>query len=188
MGRRAALRRRRFNTETSYTETYGEDLLTGAAVTEEEHRALRPDGRAFLHGLAYAPPPEPAGGEHPLLLTTGRTVYQFHTRSKTGRAPELDAAAPEAWVELHPEDAGRLGVGDGDLVRLRSPRGAIEAPARLVPIRRGTVFVPFHYGSRIGDREPSRAANELTPTAWDPVSKQPMFKLTAVAASRAGSA
>jgi Molydopterin dinucleotide binding domain len=57
-----------------------------------------------------------------------------------------------------------------------------------VPIRRGTVFVPFHYGSRIGDREPSRAANELTATAWDPVSKQPMFKLTAVAASRAGSA
>jgi ferredoxin-nitrate reductase len=177
-----------FNTETSYTETYGEDLLTGAAVTEEEHRALRPDGRAILHGLAYAPPPEPAGGEHPLLLTTGRTVYQFHTRSKTGRAPELDAAAPEAWVELHPEDAGRLGVGDGDPVRLRSPRGTIEAPARLVPIRRGTVFVPFHYGSRIGDREPSRAANELTATAWDPVSKQPMFKLTAVAASRAGSA
>jgi anaerobic selenocysteine-containing dehydrogenase len=177
-----------FNTETSYAETYGEDLLTGAAVTEEQHSALRPDGRAFLHGLEYAPPPEPAGGDYPLLLTTGRTIYQFHTRTKTGRAPELDAAAPDAWVELHPDDAERLDVDEGDLVRLRSPRGTIEAPARLVPIRRGTVFVPFHYGSRSVDREPSRAANELTLTAWDPVSKQPMFKLTAVAASRAGGA
>jgi ferredoxin-nitrate reductase len=176
-----------FNTDTSYTETYGEDLLTGAAVTEEQHRALRPDGRAFLHGLEHAPPPEPADGEHPLLLTTGRTIYQFHTRTKTRRAPELEAAAPDAWVELHPDDAERLGVGEGDLVRLRSPRGTIEAPARLVPIRRGTVFVPFHYGSRRDDQEPRRAANELTLTAWDPVSKQPMFKLSALAASPVGS-
>jgi ferredoxin-nitrate reductase len=174
-----------FNTETDYAETYGEDLLSGAAVTEEEHRAKHPGGRAFLHGLDYAPPPEQPDEDHPLLLTTGRTIYQFHTRTKTGRAPELDAAAPDAWVELNPEDAEELKVAEGDLIRLRSLRGEIAAPARLVPIRRGTVFVPFHYGTWRQHRDLPRAANELTMTAWDPVSKQPMFKLAAVRAGRA---
>jgi ferredoxin-nitrate reductase len=115
-----------------------------------------------------------------LLLTTGRTVYQFHTRTKTGRAPQLDAAAPDAWVELHVEDAEQLGIGEGDLVRLESPRGTLEAPARLTGIRPGTVFVPFHYGARDHAGKVPRTANELTITAWDPVSKQPIFKVAAV--------
>jgi ferredoxin-nitrate reductase len=175
-----------FNTETSYAETYGNDLLTGAPETEEQHRAQRPDGRAFLTALDYQRPPEITSDERPLQLTTGRTVYHFHTRMKTGRAPELDAAAPDAWVELHPDDAGALGIEEGELVRLDSARGAIEAPARLTDIRRGTVFVPFHYGAWRHEGKTPRAANELTVTAWDPVSKQPFFKLGAVRASRAG--
>jgi ferredoxin-nitrate reductase len=175
-----------FNTDTSYAETYGEDLLTGAATTEEQHRAKRPDGRAFLRALDYQPPPEPASDSYPLLLTTGRTLYQFHTRTKTGRAPELDAAAPDAWVELHADDAMKLGIKEGDVVNLRTPRGELEAPARLTGIRRGTVFVPFHYGAWRHDGQVPRAANELTSTAWDPVSKQPLFKLATVRASRAG--
>jgi anaerobic selenocysteine-containing dehydrogenase len=108
-------------------------------------------------------------------------VYHFHTRTKTGRAPELDAAAPDVWVELSAEDASDLGVADGDLVRVESPRGAMEGPARVGGIRPGTVFVPFHYGywdRDDGDRD--RAANELTITAWDPVSYQPIYKVGAV--------
>jgi ferredoxin-nitrate reductase len=175
-----------FNTETSYAETYGDDLLTGATMSADQHRAAQPEGRAFLHALDYHPPPETTSEDHPLALTTGRTVYQFHTRTKTGRAPELDRAAPEAWVELHPEDASALGIADGELVRLESPRGAIEAPARLAPIRRGTAFVPFQYGSWGREGPVPQAANELTVTAWDPVSKQPMFKLAAVRARPAG--
>jgi ferredoxin-nitrate reductase len=78
-----------------------------------------------------------------LRLITGRTLYQFHTRTKTGRVPQLDAAEPDAWVEIHPDDANKLGIGDGDPVRIESARGAIEAPARLREITPGTVFVPF---------------------------------------------
>jgi anaerobic selenocysteine-containing dehydrogenase len=173
-----------FNTQTDYTETYGNDLRTGAESSEREHRAKAPDGRALLQAAAYEPAPEEPDDEYPLLLTTGRTVYHFHTRTKTGRAPELQAAAPDVWVELNPADAAAAGIGEGDRVRVRSRRGEVEAPARLGTVREGVVFIPFHYGWwDDGDGRP-RAANELTPTAWDPVSKQPLFKVAAVRLER----
>jgi anaerobic selenocysteine-containing dehydrogenase len=176
----------RFNTDPDYCETYGQDLATGAEFTADEYRARRPDGRAFLHAADYQPSPEVPGGEYPLLLTTGRTVYQFHTRTKTGRAPQLDAAAPDVWVELNPADAGPRGIAEGDPVAISSPRGVIHARARIGGIRPGIVFVPFHYG--YFDTDPGhqvpRAANELTITAWDPVSKQPQFKIAAVAVTK----
>jgi ferredoxin-nitrate reductase len=168
-----------FNTDPDYAESFGHDLVTGAAHTEDEYRAKEPRSRAFLHAVDYQPSPEVPGDERPLLLTTGRTIYHFHTRTKTGRAPELDAAAPEVWAEMCEADAERLGLAEGQRVRLESARGAIEAPLRLTPIHPGVVFVPFHYGGT------SSAANELTITAWDPVSKQPIFKVAAVKAGRA---
>jgi ferredoxin-nitrate reductase len=174
-----------FNTDPDYSETFGHHMQTGASETEQHYRAKQPNGRAFLHAVAHQPSPELPGDGHPFLLTTGRSVYQFHTRTKTGRAPELDAAAPDAWVELHESDAGPLGIEDGDLVRVDSPRGSLEAPARLSRIRPGTVFVPFHYGAWRNEREAPRAANELTMTAWDPVSKQPLFKVAAVSLAKA---
>jgi ferredoxin-nitrate reductase len=170
----------RFNTDPGYAETFGEDLQTGAAATEAEYRAKEPAGRAFLHAIPYEPSPEVPGEEYPLLLTTGRTIFQFHTRTRTGRAPQLAAAAPDVWLELHPDDAGPLGIAEGDNVRVESPRGAIQAPARLTGIRPGVVFVPFHYGSWDAEVAVPRAANELTVTGWDPVSKQPIFKVAAV--------
>ena len=170
----------RFNTADDYCESYGHDLLTGASVTPTEHQAVRFDGRARLKGAPWTPPPELPSEEYPLGLGTGRTVYHFHTRTKTGRASELNAAAPDAWVEISPEDAAPLGIAEGDLVRVESPRGAIEAQARMSNIRPGAIFVPFHYGDADREGAPSRAANELTITAWDPVSKQPAFKGGAV--------
>jgi len=166
----------RFNTDPDYCEEYGHDLETGADTGEEAYRAKEPRGRAFLHAAEYRPAPEVPSEEYPWYLTTGRTVYQFHTRTKTGRAPELDAAAPHVWVELHPDDAAELGVADGDRVTVESPRGKIVAPVRTSGARQGTVFVPFHYAEQ--------AANELTRTGWDPVSKQPHFKLAAVRVRR----
>ncbi len=168
----------RFNTDPEYCESYGHDLQTGATSSEQEYRAKEPGGRAFLHAAPYVPSPEVPSEAFPLSLTTGRTLYQFHTRTKTARAPQLQAAAPEAWVEVSPQDAAELGVGEGDRVRVESPRGALELAARIAPIRPGTVFVPFHYGA--WDTGTSRAANELTVTSWDGVSKQPIFKVTAV--------
>ncbi|MFI7658496.1 molybdopterin oxidoreductase family protein [Micromonospora parva] len=175
-----------FPTDPDYCETYGHDLATGAEFTESEYRAKAPNGRAFLHSVDYQPSPEVPDDGHPLLLTTGRTVYQFHTRTKTGRAPQLNEAAPDVWVELSPADAARFGIVEGDLVGVSSARGAIQARARLCGIRPGVVFLPFHYGhfdQDPADRTP-RAANELTITAWDPVSKQPLFKVAAVAVAK----
>jgi anaerobic selenocysteine-containing dehydrogenase len=172
-----------FPTDTDVCENYGHDFLTGAEVTQQEHRAQAPAGRAFLRAAPYSPAHEEPSEEYPLLYTTGRAVHQFHTRTKTARAPALQQAAPDAWVEISAEDADRFGVGDGDLVRVESPRGRIEVPARIRPIRPGVVFAPFHYGSWDLDGtapgEQHRQANELTMTVWDPVSKQPYFKTAA---------
>jgi anaerobic selenocysteine-containing dehydrogenase len=165
-----------FNTDPDYCEDYGHDLRTGAADSPDEYRAKDPRGRAFLHAAPYEPSPEAPTEKYPLLLTTGRTIYQFHTRTKTGRAPELETAAPHVWAELNADDAAELGVEDGDTLTIESARGAIHAPARIADIRPGLVFVPFHYAEQ--------AANELTATSWDPVSKQPMFKVAAVRVSK----
>ena len=176
-----------FNTDPDYTETFGQDLVTGAELGETAHRAKAPAGRALLHGAEYHPSPEVPGDEYPLLLTTGRSIYHFHTRTRTGRAPELAAAEPEVWVELSAGDAARHGLGDGDLAEVRSPRGSLRAPVRVTEIRDGVVFVPFHFGywdtsdgAGPPPGEAGRAANELTMTAWDPVSRQPLFKAGAV--------
>src|SRR5215210_340966 len=172
-----------FNTRTEECETYGQDLLTGATNTEAEHMAMRLDGRAFLKAAAYTPPHEEPGEEYPFRLNTGRTIYHFHTRTKTARAPQLQNAAPDAWVEIHPSDAERLDVGEGDMVRVESPRGRLEAKARISGIREGVIFAPFHYGYFDQPEGPDghpRAANELTITEWDPASKQPLYKVGAV--------
>jgi ferredoxin-nitrate reductase len=174
-----------FNTQTGNCETYGHDLATGAVNTATEHAAMAPDGRAILMPSEYLPPHELPGGEYPFSYNTGRTVYHWHTRTKTARAPQLQDAAPEAWVEINPRDAERLGVGEGDHLRVESPRGYLEAKARVSGIREGVVFVPFHYGYFDEEVPPEsrakpRAANELTITEWDPVSKQPLYKVGAV--------
>jgi predicted molibdopterin-dependent oxidoreductase YjgC len=118
-------------------------------------------------------------GEYPFRYTTGRTAYHFHTRTKTGRTPQLNDAAPEAWVEISVNDASTQGLQEGDMVRVESRRGHLTAALRVGDIRDGTLFVPFHYGywDKPGDlANGHRAANELTITEWDPVSKQPVLK------------
>jgi anaerobic selenocysteine-containing dehydrogenase len=177
-----------FNTRSEYCETFGQDLLTGASYTETEHRATAPEGRAFLRTAPYVPPREPPREDYPFRYTTGRTLYHFHTRTKTARAPQLNAAAPEVWMEMHPSDAGDLGIAEGDLVSVESPRGSLEARARISGIREGVIFVPFHYGYFDDPEDYRRAANELTITQWDPVSKQPMFKTAAARVMKIASA
>jgi ferredoxin-nitrate reductase len=179
-----------FNTGTDYCETYGRDLLTGAESTEMEHRALAPAGRAFLLAAEYLPTHEEPSGEYPFSYTTGRTIYHFHTRTKTARASQLQNAAADAWVEMHPSDAEEAGVEEGDLVRVESPRGRLEARARISGIKEGVVFAPFHYGyfDSDGPGGRPRAANELTITEWDPASKQPLYKVGAVKVTKVADA
>jgi anaerobic selenocysteine-containing dehydrogenase len=178
-----------FLTEPTVAESYGHDLMTGAENEPDEYRAHDPGGRAVLKAADYTPPHDPVDENYPLHLTTGRTVYHWHTRTKTHRVPQLDGAAPEMWVELAAQDAAASAIDDGDLVRVTSRRGTIVARARLTGTRPGVVFAPFHYGYFDQPGAPDdhpRAANELTHTEWDPVSKQPIFKVTAVKIEKVG--
>ncbi|MDO3415220.1 nitrate reductase [Hymenobacter sp. BT770] len=170
-----------FNTHFDYCETYGYDLETGAEKQPEEYQANDPAGRAVLLAADYEPPHEAPDEAYPLWFTTGRLVYHFHTRTKTGRAHALNHAAPEGFVQLSEEDAARYGIATGDLVEVSSRRGHATEPARVGGIEPGLVFMPFHYGywDEPKDGRP-RAANELTLNEWDPISKQPHFKYAAV--------
>jgi anaerobic selenocysteine-containing dehydrogenase len=149
-----------------------------------------PEGRAQLKAAPYIPADEEPSDEYPFRLTTGRTAYHFHTRTKTARAPALQHAAPDAWAELSASDADRLGVTEGDVVRITSPRGEVRVAARVGNGRDGVVFVPFHYGwwQDPDADEPinPHTANELTITEWDPVSKQPIYKVAAARVERIG--
>jgi anaerobic selenocysteine-containing dehydrogenase len=175
----------RFFAHPDYCESYGMDLATGAVWEATEYRALNPEGRAVLKAADYQSPPEEPDEEFPMTLMTGRTIWHFHTRTKTARAPELQQQAPDVWVALAAEDAERLGVAEGDELEVITARGSIRGPARLADQRSGTVFVPFHYGYwDQGNGDHRRAANELTITAWDPLSKQPLFKTAACRVSR----
>ncbi|MEV4313917.1 nitrate reductase [Actinocrispum sp. NPDC049592] len=174
----------KFFAHPDYCESYGRDLITGAPTEPVEYRAANPDGKAMIKAAEYLPPHEPPGEDFPFRLITGRTIYHFHTRTKTARAPQLQRAAPEVWVEISTADAERLGIGNGEMTEIRSARGIVHARARVGGIRDGVLFVPFHYGYWDAGEAGHRAANELTPTDWDPVSKQPLFKTAAATIHR----
>ena len=167
-----------FPTEWPIAESYEKDLETGHEHTLEEYRQKRDSrGRAVLIATEYQPPVETTEDQFPLVAISGRQAYHWHTRTKTAKAPHLNAAAPGVFVAVNESDAGRAGILDGDRVRLVSRRGSVVAPAKvgtLVPP--GVVFVPFHYG----DLGEEHAANALTASLWDPVSKQPVQKAAAV--------
>jgi predicted molibdopterin-dependent oxidoreductase YjgC len=169
----------RFNTDAEYCETHGHDLDTGAHITPPQYRANDPKGRAIIKPSDYIPPYEHPDKEFPLWLTTGRTVYHFHTRTKTGRAPALQDKAPDAFVEISKEDAAAYDVREGQMLEVRSRRGYVIVPVRITGIKRGVLFMPFHYGYWDDNTRP-RAANEVTLPEWDPVSKQPHYKGSAV--------
>lgn len=174
-----------FFSAPEYCESYGKDLVTGTPLEPTEYRALNPDAKAIIKAAEYLPAHEKPDERYPFALITGRTLYHFHTRTKTGRARQLDDAAPAVWVEISRADARNLGIEEGDLLEVSSPRGLLHAQARVSGIRSGVLFVPFHYGYwDTGGGEHDRAANELTITDWDPVSKQPIFKTAAAAVTR----
>ncbi len=141
-----------------------------------------PDGRARFLTHAYEAPAEPPDEAFPLVLTTGRVRDQWHTMTRTGKIPVLMRREPEPFVELHPTDAARWSVGDGEVVRVRSRRGHATATARLTTaIAPGTCFIPFHWGSLWGDA----VVNQATIEAYDPISKQPELKFCAVRLEKA---
>ena len=111
--------------------------------------------------------------EYPLILTSGRVVYQYLSGNQTRRIGFLVEQCPEPYVEIHPETAQRLKVNDGERVKVVSRRGEGVFPALVVrTIRPDTIFIPYHWGEEL-------AANQLTNPALDPTSKIPEFKACA---------
>ncbi|MCX5067611.1 molybdopterin oxidoreductase family protein [Micromonospora lupini] len=138
-----------------------------------------PDGRARFHAVDHRPAAEEVCATYPLHFTTGRVLAQYQSGTQTRRVAALRRAAPEAFVELHPDLAARLGIDDGDPVRVTSRRGELRAPARLsTGIRPDTVFAPFHWPG-------AGRANSVTNDAVDPISGMPEFKICAVRVEKA---
>jgi anaerobic selenocysteine-containing dehydrogenase len=136
------------------------------------------DGRARFLAVDHADPVERPSRDYPLLLTTGRVKNQWHTMTRTGKVDNLLKSCREPFVEIHPLDAKRCGVQDGDFVELTSRRGKLLAQARVTAeIASGTCFVPFHWGRSMGFY---KCANNLTLDVFDPVSKEPELKAAAV--------
>jgi predicted molibdopterin-dependent oxidoreductase YjgC len=130
-------------------------------------------GRVPFIAVPYTPPAEVAGDEYPFVLTTGRNLFQYHSGSMTRRAGPIEQHAGDAYVEMNPADGRKLGVKNGDTIRVRSKRGEVEIKARITRrVPEGTVFIPMHY------RE--AAANVLTNDALDPIVKIPELKVCAV--------
>jgi Uncharacterized anaerobic dehydrogenase len=140
----------------------------------EDGKFYTPNQRAIFHFDVPRPIPEPPDAAFPFLLNTGRgTSAQWHTGSRTNKSDVLRKLFPaEPYVEIHPDDAARLGIASASPVRVRSRRAELTATAHLTPtVRPGEVFIPMHYPE----------VNRLTFPAYDPHSRQPSYKACAVA-------
>jgi len=138
------------------------------------------DGRAQLLPTTWEPFPEPPDAEFPLVLNTGRTVEHWHTRTKTGNVPILERLSPSAWVEVNPRDARQLRLKPQDRVDVVSRRGRVRGVELRITetVAPGQVFVPFHYAEA--------NANQVTQSAFDPISREPNYKQSAVRVERSG--
>ena len=138
-----------------------------------EDRFYHPDGKAKFHAIEYNNPNEIPDADFPLILTSGRVVYQYLSGNQTRRIGFLVEQCPEPYVEVHPETAAKLKINDGERVRVISRRGEGIFPTLIVrTIRPDTIFIPYHWGEQL-------AVNQLTNPALDPTSKIPEFKACA---------
>ncbi len=135
-------------------------------------------GKGLFHAIKFIPPAEAVDDEYPLVLTTGRILYHYHTGTMTMKSQGLNERAPECFVEISQKDAKQYELDDNMIVNVASRRGNIEAKIavseKAVP---GVIFIPFHFAKA--------AANRLTNAALDPISKIPEFKVCAVKLSKA---
>jgi len=131
-------------------------------------------GKGKFFTVDYIPPPERPDEDYPFLLNTGRVPFHFHGGSMTRRIARLDREVPTGFINIHPEDASKLGVVEEETVRVSSRRGEISIKTKISnEVGLGTVFIPMHFTEH--------AVNVLTdPTNLDPVAKIPGFKVCAV--------
>lgn len=141
--------------------------------TKYLHKDKFSRGLGLFSEIEYRPSEELPDDEYPFVLTTGRVLYHFHTATMSRRNEGLVERYPESLVEINPADAEKLGIKDGDMVKVTSRRGSVTAKATVIersPM--GTVFMNFHF------RE--AAVNLLTNPVLDPIGKIPEYKVCAV--------
>jgi predicted molibdopterin-dependent oxidoreductase YjgC len=130
-------------------------------------------GKGKFHPVSFVAPAEVVDEKYPLILTTGRVLYQYHTGTMTRKAEGLAAKVPTAYIEMSSNDAAKFGVTDGKFVKVSSRRGFIEVEVQLSEKAvDGTVFIPFHFAEA--------AANVLTNSAECPESGIAEVKVCAV--------
>jgi formate dehydrogenase alpha subunit len=143
--------------------------------TQFLHAGAFTRGKGLLSGIEYQAPAELTSREYPILLTTGRML--FHYNIMTRHSLNLEMLRPHELAEVHPADAEAIGVGEGDQVRVSSRRGSIVTRVTVTDkVPQGTVFMTFHYKES--------PVNELTNSAYDPVTKTAEFKVCAVKVER----
>jgi len=141
------------------------------------HEGTFTRGRGVFHPAEHRAPAEETDQDYPLILTTGRTMFHFHTGTMTRRSTLLNHEVPTGYMEINPRDAERLSLADGDKVGVKSRRGEIEIDALVTErVPEGTVFIPFHFAEC--------AANVLTNPALDPDAKIPELKVCAVSVAK----
>lgn len=141
--------------------------------TKYLHRDKFAKGIGTFHGVKYRGPAEIVDAEYPLILTTGRVLYHYHTRTMTGKHEGINEIVGESYIEISPGRALDLNIENGEKVRVSSRRGVIEVLAKVTDIvNESVVFMPFHFAEG--------AANRLTNAALDPVTDIPEYKVCAV--------
>lgn len=147
-----------------------------------DRKFATPDGKArfsayYSQGLA-----EPPDEEYPFVLTVGRLYGHWHTQTRTGRIEKINKLHPQPFLEIHPQDAEKLGITGGCLVEVKSRRGVARFPALVTTaISPGTVFAPLHWGALWAE---GAEANALTHPQACPDSRQPELKACAVRLSQ----
>ena len=130
-------------------------------------------GLGLFHAIEYIPPAELPDESYPLILSTGRVLYHYHTGTMTRHSKGTEERCPESLVEIHPSDARKLGVEEGQFVKVTSRRGTVSAKAQLTDKSpQGTIFMNFHFHEA--------PVNLLTNPVLDPIGKIPEYKVCAV--------
>jgi len=130
-------------------------------------------GLGLFAAIEFVPPAELPDKKFPLILSTGRVLYHYHTGTMTRQAEGPMQRYPQSLVEIHPKDAEKYGIGEGQTVKVTSRRGAVEAKAVVTErSQEGTIFMNFHFKET--------AVNQLTNPALDPIGKIPEYKVCAV--------
>ncbi len=161
---------------------YPEGASQGRKRLYEDSQFPTANGRAKFANTKYQPPVDKVDPRFPFKLNTGRLRDQWHGMSRTGTVAQLFAHAPEPVVFMAAEDMQRRLLAEGDLVEVKSRRGAQILPVQANDeLRGGQAYIPMHWGEEYLSGRDSYGVNGLTSPAFDPVSKQPELKYAAVA-------